>query len=1071
MRRLLTLFMVFMLSGILAFAQTRVVTGTITDDKGVPIEGASIKVKGSKVGVAADANGNFRISAPEGAILVISSQGATSKDVPTSGQSNITVSLVRTGQELANVIVTAQGIRRQPKELGYATARLSNTEVTSAHVTNVANGLNGKVSGLQINTVNNGVNPSTRITLRGNRSILGNNQALLVLDDVPVDISVLNSINPNDIDNVTVLKGSSASALYGSDASNGVIIVTTKRGTKGKPVIRYSNTTQVEELSYLPKFQNKFGQFGGEYDPSQFPGIVYFPEDPFRPYVPYENQNYGPEFNGKPVFLGAPVRFYRADGTFFDSLKTAIYSAQPGAKKGFFDKGITMQNDFSISGGDDKSKFFFSLQDVDTKGTVPGDKNHRDAIRLNGSREIGKFTVGYDVGYTMTKTDYTPNAFGLNGISGTFGGSYFQNRNVYFTVINTPANVNLRDFRNWRTDPFANPNGYFNAYYGNPWWAIDASREIDKRNDLLGNVSLNFKATQWLSFLARAAIAHIDGDQKFHREGFKFSDYAVSDVYGSGNIPSGVKILDPQSYDGFNNANRLTGDLIASLDKTFGAIKAKLVLGSQIVDRRARQINIAANSLFNPNDYNISNRSGEAGAGEVLNQIRTLAEYADLTLGYNDFFFVHGSIRNEQSSLLLKENRSFWYPSVDVSLVFTDAIESLKGNKILSFGKIRAAHSKTANISIGPYALQNKFLVGGGFPFGGTAGFTLDTRFANPNIKPEFTTEDEVGLELGFFDNRINLSTAYYKTSTKNQTIPAALSATTGGTNYVINSGEMTNEGIEADLKLTPLLKSRTGFRWDFNINFTYIDNRVRSIAPGLDTVNVGGQAYAISGLAYPSIQVSDFKRDSLGRLIVNPATGYPSLAALPRYFGTSNPPYKLGLNTTISWKGLTLSATADFRAGAVIENAIGGDLDFTGVSWYSAQRNRQRFVIPNSVILGAGGKYVPNTNITTNSGNEGFWASTWNQAQSPYLNSSDFWKIREVTLSYELPRKILGNLKWIKGVNIAVTGRNLLMFRAKENVWTDPEFANTIGNGVGTTDINQTPPTRIFGGNLTINF
>jgi TonB-dependent SusC/RagA subfamily outer membrane receptor len=379
MRRIFTLFIVLMLSTVFAFAQNRVVTGSVTDEKGTVIEGASVKVLGSKLGVAADINGNFKITVPPKAVLVFSGTGLVTREVTVGDQTVINAALTRTGAvELTNVIVTAQGIRRQPKELGYSTARLSNSEITQGKVINVANGLTGKVSGLQVSTVNNGVNPTTRITLRGNRSILGNNQALLVLDDMPVSLGYLNSINPNDIDNITVLKGASAAALYGSQASNGVLIVTTKRGTKGKPIIRYSNTTEIEEIAYLPKLQNQFGPFGGEYDANQYPGVQYFPTDPFRPYVPYENQNYGPAFNGLPITIGAPVRFYNADGTFFDSLKHGTYTAQPNAKKGFFDKGLTIQNDFSVSGGDDKSKFFFSVQDVDVKGIVPGDKTHRD---------------------------------------------------------------------------------------------------------------------------------------------------------------------------------------------------------------------------------------------------------------------------------------------------------------------------------------------------------------------------------------------------------------------------------------------------------------------------------------------------------------------------------------------------------------------------------------------------------------------------------------------------------------------------------------------------------------------
>jgi len=1065
MRRIFTLFIMLMLSTVLAFAQNRVVTGTVTDDKGTVIEGASVKVKGSKLGVAADINGNFRISVPPGAILVFSGTGLTTREVQVGDQATINAALTRTGAvELTNVIVTAQGIRRQPKELGYATARLSNSEVTQGKVLNVANGLTGKVSGLQISTVNNGVNPTTRVTLRGNRSILGNNQALLVLDDMPVSLGYLNSINPNDIDNITVLKGASASALYGSQASNGVLIVTTKRGTKGKPIIRYSNTTQIEEIAYLPKLQNQFGAFGGEYDAGQFPGVQYFPTDPFRPYVPYENQNYGPEFNGLPITIGAPVRFYNADGTFFDSLKHGTYSAQPNAKKGFFDKGLTIQNDFSVSGGDDHSKFFFSVQDVDVKGIVPGDKTHRDALRLNGSREIGKFRVDYTAGYTISKTNTTQ-------------GSYFQSRPLYWIVINQPANINLRDYRNWRTDPFANPNGYFNAYYGNPWWQIDASRLDEHSNDLLGNVALTYKPTSWISLLGRISISRNDYDNKYTREGFKFSDYAISDVYGSGNIPSGVKILDPQSSDAMAYSRRLVGDFNATFERNVGSsIKTKLILGAQEIDGRNRSINISANSLVIPDFYNISNKVGEPGASENFTDQRSVGAYGDLSIGYNDYLFVHGSLRFDWVSILAKKARSFSYPGVDVSFVFTDAIPSLKGSHTLSFGKIRGAYSRTAQVSVGPYSLESVFNAAPGFPYGNVAGFTLGDNFANPNIRPEFTNEKEVGLELGFLDNRINFQGAWYHTTTNNQTIPIAISTTTGGSSATINSGVMTNEGFEGDLKFTPVINTRNGLRWDFGVNFTYIKNRVVSIAEGLDEVNIGGNAYAVVGQPYPTIKVNDWLRDSAtNQVIVDAKTGYPTLDnSGPKSYGTGNPPYKIGLTTTLSWKGVTLSAVADYRAGAVIYNDLGQDLDFTGISWYSTQSGRQRFVIPNTVYLDpSSGKYVQNTNVTTQSGNENFWASTWNQAETPYLNSADFWKLRELAINYEIPRSVLGNIKWIKGINFGVVGRNLFMWKAKENVWTDPEFApSSINpNAIGFTNINQTPPTRIFGANLTVNF
>ena len=305
MRKLLTLFTVLMLTGLLAFSQSRIVTGTVIDDKGVPVESASVRVTGSKTGIAADVNGNFRISVPVGATLTVSGVGLTSKQVSLGTDNVANISVIRNSSELSIVTVTGYGIKREPKSLGTSVAKLNNKDLTQGKVTNIATGLSGKVSGLQINNVNNSVDQSTRITLRGNRSILGNNEALIVIDDIVMSReqggAILAQLNPNDVDNISILKGGSASAIYGSDGSNGVIIVTTKKGTKGKPVISYSHTSEVQEIAYLPKLQNTFGQYGGELDPAQFPGIVYFPENPLVPYVPYENQSYGPRYNGAAI--------------------------------------------------------------------------------------------------------------------------------------------------------------------------------------------------------------------------------------------------------------------------------------------------------------------------------------------------------------------------------------------------------------------------------------------------------------------------------------------------------------------------------------------------------------------------------------------------------------------------------------------------------------------------------------------------------------------------------------------------------------------------------------------------
>jgi TonB-linked SusC/RagA family outer membrane protein len=1074
----------------MASAQIKSIVGKITDESGQPAAFASVRIKGTKFGVEADADGNFSIKAKEGDALLISGAGLNEKEVVIDNSSSFAIRVSRKEGSLTEVVVTtALGIQRQAKDLGYSTAKINSDELTQAKVTNIGTGLAAKVSGLQVNLINNGVKPDVRITLRGNRSILGNNQVLLVIDDIQLPISYLATLNPDDVANVSVLKGASASALYGSSASNGVIIVTTKKG-RGKPQIKLSSTVNIESIAYTPDFQNQFGQYGGETPGGGYAGLVHIGDNPYIWYVPYENQNYGPRFNGQTVPIGAPIRIYQPDGSFIIKQDSTAYSAIPNAKTGFFNHGVETQNQLSYSNGDEKSKFYLSFQDVNHSGIIPKDVSRRDAIRINGTRESGIFRADYSIGYTITHTNTTagsgvPFTWGTTPYTGGYagGGSYFQNRPLYFTIINSPADVNLKNYQNWQTDPFANPNGYFNAYYGNPWWQIDQARLDEKSNDLLATLALTLKPFTWLDVQYRAGIARDDYSNKFTQAGFAFAPWAIADTLGSGNIPSSVQSYSPAEGDALSYNQRITSDFLASVHKSVGDFDLRFIGGTSLIDNRIRLFSSSASALVIPDFYNISNRLGQPNVNEYEEETRVVGVYGDLTLGYNSFLFLHGSLRNDWNSLLSASNRSYLYPAVDLAFIFTDAIASLKNSNFLSYGKIRAAHSKTAQVSIGAYALQNTFNSGPGFPFGGTPGFSVNPSYANPNIKPESSTDDEIGLDLGFLKNRINFSAAVYNTITKNQTIPINITSTTGYSTAFVNSGEMQNQGIELDLKLTPLIKSHDGFRWDVGANFAYNKNTVISLGYGLSYVvlpnpfatqnGVPFSTVAVIGQPYAQAQTNDWMRDPNGRIIVDGKTGMPSIDPNPRNFGTTVPPTKIGLTTSISYKGFILSAVADGRFGAVILNGLGPELDFTGVSAYSASSGRQPFVIPNSVIP-EGGKYVQNTNVTAGSavnGANGFWASTWNQVGSNYINSADFWKLREVSLSYSIPKTAIGRLKVLKDARIGITGRNLITKRAKDNIWSDPEFSNTNGNSTGNTDINQLPPTKFVGFNLSLTF
>jgi TonB-linked SusC/RagA family outer membrane protein len=1057
MKKLFLLIALFVfVSGFTLLAQTRVITGTITsavEGEG-PIPGVTVVVKGTTIGAITDIDGKYNITVPENATtLVFSYIGMKSLEVEIAGRSVIDGVLQSDLIGLSEVVVTAFGIKRPARELGVATAQVSDQQLTQAGVSNVVNGLTAKVSGLQINTVNNGVNPDTRITLRGNRHFLASNQALIVLDGVPISADYLNSINPNDIGSVNVLKGASASALYGNDASNGVLVVTTKRGGGEKPVIKISNTTTFETISYLPKLQERFGAASGEDTVNSLPEYTFWlgPDRNTDPRTTYENQSYGPEYTGEMVLLGGRL----VDGSY----QMIPYSPVKNGKLKFFETGVSTQNDISYSVGDNDNSFYLSAQDVNRTGTIPDDKNRRTGVRVAGSRTTGMFHADYSMGFSETSTSES-------------GGEFFQQRPVYWQVLNTPAEVDLTLYKDIENNKFANHNGYFNAYYPNPYWQIKNSRNNSRVENLLGSGLVALNPAPWIDISYRAGIVYNSASYNSYRNGVVFNTYMQGDPWEAGHMATGSPYAGVASAQ-INNRLILTGDFLVQLNHKIGDFNGKLILGNSMYSNKYKRINVDNNSIVIPFLYNIDNRLGEPGVGEANLERNSIGLFGDLTLGYKEIAFLHASARNDWDSRLTKENRSFFYPGVDASVILSDAIPALKDNAILTFAKIRGGWSQTGQISLDNwYATLPSFSPATGFPFGNTAGFSLSQTLSNPLLRPELTQEIEAGIELSFIRDRIHLEVNAYQSNTKDQTIPATISYATGFSSAYINAGELQTQGIETDLRLTPVL-SLGGFDWNMTISYAYNTSKVISILEGLDELAIADVSYAIVGEQFPAIKVTDVKRDPQGRMIVDPITGYPIKETELQLKGHGNPNHILGIVNTFSFKGLNLNVVADYRSGNLILNAVGNQIDFPGVSWHSAQNGRQNFVIPNSVIETSPGVYVENTNVITRSASRYLWnSSDYYNSQVAYLTSAAFWKLREVSLSYDVPvQNILGGA--IKAAQVGLVGRNLLMLRPRTNMWTDPEFNRQGGNSnaVGYTDYNQTPPTRIYGFSVKLTF
>jgi TonB-linked SusC/RagA family outer membrane protein len=1042
------------------FAQNRTVTGTVTaKDDGGPIPGVGVKVVGTSIGTVTGADGKFAITVPASAkTLQFSFVGYATLDRPISG-TVVNAALEVSSKQLGEVVVSSTlGRKVSEKSQGYAATHLTAAETNLTAETNVLNGLTAKVAGLQVSTTGSGVDPGIRITLRGDRSINGNNQALIVVDGMPIPSADISSIDPNTIESTDVLNGGSAGALYGSEASNGVILITTKKGSgSGKTTATYENSFQAQQAYLFPSYQTTYGQYGGEGAPYQDP-LTGAPL-----YVPYENQQYGPAFNGATVTLGAPA------GSASGPVKTVLYAAQAkDPRKAFFNTGYTEQNNIGVNSGTADDYFNLSAQNVVTKGIMPNDANQRNSFTVKAGKTYGIFKAGYSLTYTNTQLSQV--------------GSGYNGHSVYYALAQFPANLNIKDFQD-PSSTFANPSDFYDSYEVNPYWAVQNSRVNTTKNVFSGNLNLSLTPTKWFDLTYKLADNFGYYEQRQTRAQVNFTAYAASDPLGSGNIPSGYKttleipgtVYDySSSGDGNDGYSRLQQDIIASLHHTFfNDFKANLLLGSSVYHQYRKLITNSGTNELVQGLYNVNYNAGTPTVNEGEYTINQISFFSDLTLSYKDWAFIDGSLRNDRSSLLVASNRSYYYPAVAGSVIFTDAIPALKDNKILSYGKLRGAYSQTGQVNVNPYTINDVYGVTTGFPYAGLGGLSLGSTHYT-TLVPERVTEIEFGTELGFFDNRIHGTATYYKQNSRNQTLGINTSASTGYTSVQTNVGELQSSGYEASLTVSPLTKAKNKFGLDLTANFQNNESKVISLLPNVQQFNIsggGGNEYAIVGQPYPVIQGTDFQKDAQGRTIVSAVNGYPLLNSTLQILGRTTPEYVLGLVMKASYKFITLSATADYRTGAIVENANASSLTFGGITTNTTAAGRQRFVYPNSVYANAQGVLVPNTNVTVQDGNYGFFqSSAYNTATSPLISSSAFWKIREASLSFNLDQYVK-KTKYVKGLIVSFTGRNLYTWLPKTEIYGDPELSVDASNAAGYVNINSIPSSRIFGGDVKLTF
>ncbi|MFM7710535.1 MAG: SusC/RagA family TonB-linked outer membrane protein [Ferruginibacter sp.] len=1040
MRRFLTLFAVLMFSGMLASAQSRVVTGQVRDIPGDPVKFATVTETGTSNSVKADDNGNFsiRVKSPS-STLTFTATGYDPQTVTPNG--NIAIAnMVRNTQELSAVVVTSLGQVRQKSSLGYSTASVKTKELTQANPVNLQNGLVGKVSGLNVATTNSGVLGTTRITLRGIRSLTGNNQPMLVVDGVPTPLGFLNSINPNDIADVSLLKSASATVMYGPDGVNGAIMVTTKKGSKQKPMISVSQTTQFEKIAYLPKFQSRFGS-GYNQDPNTGQGV----------FEPIEQQSWGDEFDGS-------IRQMGQDGPNGEKLLLP-YSNNPNGRRNFWQTGTTNQTDVSYSTAD----FYISAQNVSIRGTVPGDKNDRRTVNLSAQKEYNRFRASFNVRFTNQKYDVTT-----------------ANAQTYYNVTGAPGQYDLSRFKNWRTDYFSSPNGYFTPYLVNffrtPYMSKDINRENGKSNDILGNLELTYKATGWLNFVYRVGGSASNSQAKQTREAFTPSAYHLTLRDAS------ATTISASVLDALSSSSRFSSELFANFNTKYKKVNITGTLGQSFRETNTNGVSASSTNLGQSTFLSIQNRIGEPNVGVGATKSRLSRLFGRISFDYEGMLFLEGTASYDRDSKNAPRNGSsfsnsdiaYFYPGVNASALLHKLIPQLQSSKVINFAKLRGAISKTGNVPLVAQQDPN-FSVATFFPFGSTLGYNIPTSIFQTQFKPEFVLNREIGIELGFLKNRINFEATYYSQNNSNQVLDLQLANSTGYTTSKLNAAEFVNKGLELDLKLTPLFKVGD-LNIDLKANYTYQTSKVLKLVDGLNQIGIGNYNWVIVGEPVYKFRVIDYVRDSATGKVIVGADGMPTVNPNLSTFGRTTPNNIFGLTLNLNYKGFSFSAVAEYRGGnQIVADQLGAFMDDNGISARSAQYGRRAFVWPNSVVFD-GTKYVDNTNVYTTSYNREFWNSDLNtEAVTNYMCSGAFWKLREISISYEFPSNVFkGNT--LRGCTVSITGRNLMTWLPKTNQWTDPEFSSNgnsafTGNAQGRSTAYNMPPTRFFGANVTFQF
>lgn len=1039
MKKLSLLIVLFVfVSGFTLLAQTKVITGTITsatEGEG-PMPGVTVTVKGTTVGALSDVNGKYTINAPENATtLVFTYVGMKPQEIEIAGRSVIDVKMESEIVGLNEVVVTAVGISREKRELGYNVQTVNTDVISSQPNADIVNSLAGRTSGVQIISSAGDAGAATYMTIRGAHSITGNNQPLFVVNGMPiisgggsggVDGVTTSSrsidLNPDDIESISVLKGGAATALYGLRAANGAIIITTKSG-KGLNAQKIDFRTSVgwDVVSQLPPRQKIFAQgnngiwasgnansFGPKIADLEYDGDATYKWDPLGKLVP------------KGTGDGTPAVYY-------DPYK-------------FFQTGLSTNNSLSVSNGNDLGSYFLSISNLEQKGVVPNNKYGRTTIRLNATTNLSKkVTVGGDFAYTNSVATQIQKGSNVSGIMlGLLRtASTFDNSAGYIFPDGTQRN-------------YRNGGGY-----DNPYWVSNMISYDENVNRFTGSIDLMVKFTDYLNL-------HYTGGLDWYTR--RYNDkFAIN----SRAFPTGY-YDEYQTYAGIFN-----GDLLLSFDKNFtDDFNLQATLGNNMYTTYSKYLYSDATPLVIPEFFQLSNTSTNTTSDGVSNY-RTAAFFGDVHMSYKRMIYLGFTGRNDWSTTMPKANLSAFYPSASFGFVFTE-LGGLKDNNILSYGKIRASAARTANIA-GPYNTSNYFYKAGSgdgwtngvtFPYMSQAGFALGSGLGNPDLKHETMDSWEVGLELRLIKSKINLDVSYFDNHNKDLLMPVPIAASTGFTSVFLNAAEMESKGIEISIDAN--IVQTPDFSWDLLVNFTQLSNKVLKLAPGVDNLFLGGfttpQVRAVAGESYGSVFGEDWYRDADGNVLINDdptdsyRDGYPwtdSGVMVP--IGNTLPDWTGNFTNTFTYKGIGLSFMWDIKHGGMMYNGTAYAMNYFGTSGVTATREvyytpegtidfnqtpAENIVVFNGVYghLDADGNPVSDgvQNATPvvldQAWYQGMGSNFGGGPSSAAMEHAGWVRLRDITISYNIPVK----KTFLKGAQLYATGKNLLLYTPYTGI--DPE-------------------------------